>query len=136
MKKFILITFVLSLSTAFSISIPEKIIGQYQAEIPSFEFEDNGRTVHAAGYTLNLLLREDYMWYKTDMLEFYGEYTDLKEKGDIFDVSIAVSNDLSIDFDLDISYNKKTGSLAVKGMKGLPEVELTKRREIKVNKKK
>ena len=110
-------------------------MGQYQAEVPAFEFEDNGHTVQASGYTLSIVLREDYMWYRTEMLEFYGEYTELKEEKDIIDVSIALSNDLSIDFDLDISYNKRTGALAIRGLKGVPEIQMSKQ-EIKVLHKK
>lgn len=135
MKKILLFTFVFSFFTAFSVSIPKKLIGQYQTLVPAFEFEDNGHTVQASSYTLNLILREDYMWYRTEMLEFYGEYTELVEEGDIIDVSIALSNDLSIDFDIDISYNKKTGAIAVKGLKGVPELEMIKK-EIKVVQKK
>ena len=69
------------------------------------------------------------------MLELYGEYTNLVEKGPLVDVDIAVSNDLSIKFDFGITYNKKTGAVSIKGLKGVPEMSLNKK-EIQISKNK
>ena len=48
------------------------------------------------------------------------------ENGDNLDLDITVSNDLSIKFDLGVSYNTKTGLIALKGLKGLPELKMHK----------
>ena len=134
MKKALLIfTLMLSIS-ASALNIPKKIIGQYDAEVPAFEFEDNGHTVHASAYTLSLILREDYLVYKTEHLEFNGVYKAVKDNGPLVDIDVAISNSISIDFDLDLQVNKKTGSIAIKGLKGVPEVTAIKR-EISVKRK-
>ena len=136
MKKALLAaTFILSISlSALSLNIPKKLMGQYDAEVPAFEFEDNGRTLKASGYTISLILKEEFMLYKTGILNFHGEYTDVAEKGDIIDIDVAITNEISIKFDIGLSVNKKTGLIAITGLHGVPPVT-AKKREIVINKK-
>lgn len=134
MKKALFLTFLFTTTLSFSFAIPKKLIGRYETHIPDFEFQDNGRTVQAAGYNIAISLKEDYLWYYCGNLEFYGTFTKASESGDLVDISVNVSNDLSVQFDLELSLNKKTKSIAVKGLKGIPEVNLYKR-EIVVKRK-
>lgn len=119
---------------ASAISIPKRLIGEYEASVPAFTFDDNGHTVQAAASTMSIILREDYLWYKTGMFQFYGEYQEVVEEGDFINVAVLLSNDLSVDFDMGLIINKKTGQIAVKGLTGVPEVSLEKR-QITVHKK-
>ena len=135
MKKALLFTVLfLSMSWAtHALKIPKKIIGQYQAEVPDFDFEDNGRTVHASGYTLSLILKEEFMLYKSGILELQGSYKSLSENGGLIDLAVEISDNVAIEFDLGLTIDKKTGSIAVSGLKGLPEITLHKK-EIQVEK--
>ena len=134
MKKVVLIAFLFCVTSAFSIAIPKKYLGQYDTEVPAFEFEDNGHTVTAGAYTMSIVLQEEYMWYQCGKLRFYGEYLELKDEGEVMDINVEVSNTISIGFDIDISINKNSGAVAVKGLKGLPNLAM-KKREIVVTKK-
>ena len=108
-------------------TVPKKIQGQYQAEVPGFEFEDNNRTIKTAPYQVTLTLKEDYLWYLCGSIKFYGTYTSVVEKDNIINVKVNISNDMSINFDMDLSVDKKSRSLIISGLKGVPITELPKR---------
>ena len=127
MKRIILLVCILWVTNAFSHSIPKKFIGQYDAEVPAFEFEDNGHTVYASAYTLSIILREDYLWYETEMFKFFGEFKNFEENKDHCNIAVDVSNDLSMNFDFDLHINKKSGDVAISGLTGVPVLELQKR---------
>lgn len=134
MKALFLLTFLLSATYSFSYIIPKKLLGKYETNVPDFEFEDNGRIVKASGYNLTINIREDYLWYYCGDIEFYGAFTQTSEDEDQVAISVNVSNNFSIGFDLELSLNKRTKSIAIKGLTGFLEVILEKR-EIVVTKK-
>lgn len=134
-KAFLTVTIITFISfIGFSLNIPKKLMGQYDAEVPSFEFEDKGRTVKASAYTISLILKEDFMWYKTGSLKFLGVYQDAVENGDLLDIDVEITNEVSITFDIALSVNKKTGSIAISGLTGVPTLTAQKR-EIVLKKK-
>ena len=126
MKILLFLTFLLSTTLSFSFVIPEKLLGRYETQVPDFEFENNGQTIKAAAYNVAVTLREDYLWYHCGDLKFYGVFTDAIENDEQIDIHARVSNDLSIEFDFELSINKKTKSLALRGLKGIPELTLHK----------
>ena len=134
-KTALLALFVCATSAAFSIAIPKKLTGQYDAEIPSFEFEDNDRTLQASAYNISLALHMDYLWYYCGEIKFYGEYNSLTDDGENTNVGIAISNDYSVSFNMELSVNNKTHDFVLKGLKGVPETTLVKRK-IHLEKKK
>lgn len=134
MKTLLSLTLLLCTSLSFSFEIPKKLLGRYETHIPDFEFQDNGRTVQASGYNIAIALREDYLWYYCGSLQFFGVFTQTSEDDENLDISVNVSNDLSIAFNFDLSLNKKTRSIAITGLTGIPEVTL-KKHEISVTRK-
>lgn len=134
MKNLTLLTFLLCTTLSYSFEIPNKLLGRYETTIPDFEFEDNGHTVQAAGYNLAVVLRENYLWYHCGSMQLYGTFTETAENEDNLDIKVNVSNDISISFDFDLSINKKTKSIAITGLKGLPELNMRKH-QIQVTKK-
>lgn len=134
-KAFVFAALFISISfSGFSLNIPKKILGQYDAEVPAFEFEDNGRTLKASGYTISLVLKEEFMWYQTGTLKFLGEYKEVVEDGELVDIDVEITNEISIKFDIELVVNKKTGSVAINGLKGVPPVT-AKKSEIVITKK-
>lgn len=129
--KFILLTSAMFIAiTATSVTIPKKLVGQYDAEVPAFEFEENGEVRQASGFMLSILLRESNFLYRAGSLEYKGEYNEINQNGSIIDMKVTVSSSASRSFDLDFVYDKKSKSLAVHGIKGLDEVKCEKKEEV------
>ena len=122
MKKTLLFCALLFAFSASSITIPKKVIGQYDAEVPDFEFEENGQTKKAAGFLLSIKLRETNLLYRMGTMEYSGTYTEVLQKGGFVDIKVNVTNNNSLEFDLDLKWDKKTKTLSVKGIKGIEEV--------------
>ena len=116
------------------INVPKKVVGQYEADIPDFEFEENGETKHATGFLLSIFLRENDLLYRAGSLEFKGKYTDVSQNGQYVDMKVNLFNNSSVTFDLDLIFDKKTNQLAVHGIKGIEEV-VCGRRQVTVEKK-
>jgi hypothetical protein len=130
MKKALLLLALVVVANAFSLTVPKKIMGQYDAEIPAFDFEDNGQVRHASAYSVSILLRENYMWYRCGSMKFRGDYTEIVENGPLLDIQVGISNESSIAFDLEIIIDRRTNSLVLKGLKGLDVVKLDKKQII------
>ena len=121
--------------SATSITIPKKVIGQYDAEVPDFEFEENGQTKRAAGFTLSILLRETNLLYRMGTMEYSGTYTEVVQKGAFVDMKVNIKSNSTLEFDLDLKWDKKSKTLAVKGIKGIDEVVCNKKEEVAVKNK-
>lgn len=135
MKKLFLAFMLLTTLAHASIEIPKKILGEYQAVVPAFEFEDeNHEKVQASSYVINIHLKSNHLLYKMGDLEMKGLYSELNEDGKFIDLAVNITNNVSIDFDLDLNINKKTGEIRMYGLKGVPEAKLEKK-EIKKEKK-
>ena len=135
MKNFLLACAMLIAITATSVNIPKKLVGQYDAEVPAFEFKENGEVKQASGFLLSILLRESSFLYRAGSLEYKGVYNEVNQNGSLVDMQVTVSNSASLSFDLDFVYDKKSNSLAVYGIKGLEQVNCEKK-EVVVEKNK
>ncbi|MBD3639039.1 MAG: hypothetical protein HUJ25_16915 [Crocinitomicaceae bacterium] len=108
------------------VSIPKKIAGQYFAEAESFQFEDNEHTVEASSYDVTVILRDEYMWYTVGNMKLFGSYNSVEDKGGLVTIKATVSNDISIEFDVEMIVDKKKDTLIIKGTNGTPDTKLEK----------
>lgn len=134
MKNFLLIFAMLFAFSATSVNIPKKLVGQYDADVPAFEFEENGEVRQASGFKLSILLRESSFLYRAGSIDYKGVYNEVNQNGSVIDMKVTVSSSASLSFDLDFIYDKKSNSLSVHGIKGLDEVKCEKK-EVVVEKK-
>lgn len=129
MKRLSLLMLIFIATSASAFTLPKKILGQYDAEIPPFQFEEDGEIIQASGYTVSILLRETYMWYRAGNMKFRGSYESVVEDGALVDIKVNVSNKSSVAFPLEMIVNKKTKSLILKGLKGVNQVKLDKKED-------
>lgn len=129
MKRLVFLLAIVFATSASAFTLPKKILGQYDADIPPFQFEEDGEIVQASGYSVSILLRDTYMWYRAGNMKFRGTYSSVVEEGQLVDIKVEVSNKSSVAFPLELIVNKKTKSLILKGLKGIDQVQLEKKEE-------
>ena len=120
--------------SAHSNDLPKYCYGQYDAVMPAFEFEDNDRVHQASAYNLSIKLTPGIVFYQCGLLGFTGTYSNVDQVKDEVSMLVSITNSISIDFDFNISVNKKTRALKISGLNGLPETRLAKR-EISIKRK-
>lgn len=118
----------------YSNDLPKFCFGQYDAVVPSFQFEDNNKVLTASAYKLSIKLTPGVVHYQCGSLGFTGTYSEVDQVKDEVSMLVSISNSISIDFDFNITVNKKTQALKVFGLKGVPATQLAKR-EITIKKK-
>jgi len=134
MKK-ALLTLVLFVSIAAnSTDLPKVCLGQYEAKVPAFEFVDNNNTIKASAYDVKLVLFEDHIKYYCGEIELTGFYESVEDSSGEVNMAVTVTNSISIDFDFNLLLDKKTKSLKIIGLNGVPEAQLPKR-QIKLTRK-
>lgn len=127
MNKLVLLLVLFTVNVAFSNEVPKKALGQYEATVPSFEFVDNGHKLTASAYDVQITLKPNYMWYQCGSILLRGDYFQVNQDGDLVEIKTKVSNDVSIEFDMGLEVNQKTGSIVIKDLIGVPETKLVKR---------
>jgi hypothetical protein len=124
-------TFLFTLSfialNGFAIEIPKKLLGEYYAEVSSYDFEHNDRDLKASSHIIRIILKEDAVWYQSGKLTLEGDYKEVKTEGQNVLFDINVSNSKSINFDFNLNVNKKTGEAFLSGLKGVPDTKMRKR---------
>ena len=133
LKQLLLCLSLLSL-TAFSNTLPKKLVGQYEAIVPAFTFEYQNKELKAAAYQVSVILKSEFMIYRCGQLEFEGTYAKVDETAENVSLGIHIMNGRSVMFDFGIDIDPKTKTMMIKGLKGVPEAQLTPR-EILLTKK-
>lgn len=113
--------------SANSNDLPKYCYGQYEALMPAFQFEHNDKVHAASAYSLGIKLTPEQVFYKCGKLSFTGVYSNVNQEKNDISMMISISNNASIEFDFNISLNKKSKTLRIFGLKGMPDAELAKR---------
>ncbi|MEX1002293.1 MAG: hypothetical protein WDZ35_09290 [Crocinitomicaceae bacterium] len=112
---------------SFSLELPKQLLGHYESEVPAFEFEYQNKKMKASTHHVSLYLKENSLRYSCGKLDFYGSYTEIIEGENILELAVNITNDHSVDFDFGLKIDKKTRTLIITGLKGVPEMQLNKR---------
>ncbi|OIQ37677.1 MAG: hypothetical protein BM555_00355 [Crocinitomix sp. MedPE-SWsnd] len=134
MNKALLIFALFASIVANSTVVPKVCLGQYEAKIPAFEFVDNDKTIKASAYDVKLVLFYDHIKYYCGEIELLGFYESVEDSSGEVNMAVTVTNSISIGFDFNLLLDKKTKSLKITGLNGVPEAQLSKR-QIKLTKK-
>ena len=126
MKKALIILSVFTAINANSTDLPKVCLGQYETKVPAFEFVQNDMLIKASSYNVKLVLFKDYLKYFCGSMEFTGFYEEIDDSSDEVNLSVSITNNISVDFDFELLLNKKTKSIQISGLKGVPVTKLPK----------
>ena len=124
MRKALSLLLVLSSLSSLAFDIPTSLHGEYKAEVPGFEFECQDKIYKASSYNVSLYLKSNSLRYMCGEIEFFGTYTNVIQGDNLLQLSVNVSNDASVAFDLGLKIFKKNQTILLTGLKGVPEVLL------------
>lgn len=125
-KAALLFLFILAFNVK-SNDLPKVCYGQYEAVMPAFEFMNNDKMYKASSYKVSIKLSPDVVYYKCGRLNFVGTYSNVGQLKDEVSMIVNISNSISVDFNFNVTVNKKTNNLKISGLKGLPETQMVKR---------
>ncbi|MFT4599911.1 MAG: hypothetical protein ACI857_000078 [Arenicella sp.] len=134
MKKALFLIAILAANVANSTDLPKICLGQYETEVPAFEFVKNDQLIKASAYDVKLVLFKDHLSYFCGSIEFTGFYDMIENSADEVNMNISVTNSISVDFDFELLLDKKSKTMKMFGLKGVPEMSIPKR-QIKLTKK-
>lgn len=127
MIKTIFLSFAFVALNCLAFEIPEKFLGEYQAEIDAYKFQHDDDYHRAAAHNIRVILKESEVWYQSGKLTLQGSYKNVVKEGADYFFDINVSNSKSVNFDFNLTINKKTGLVMLKGLKGVPDTRMTKK---------
>ena len=82
--------------------------------------------MQASGYNVQIYLKDNSLIYQCGNLKFKGVYTDLIESKNMLVIDVNITNQKSIDFKFRLNVDKKSETILMTGLSGVPETNMQK----------
>ena len=127
MKRAVILTLCFFAFVANSTDLPKGLVGQYYEEMEAFSFVHNDIELSASSQDIEVLFTEKGVLYSSGTLEYRGEYQFVAQDDKKYVIKTKMSNDLSMSFEINLVYDKKTKTVVIAGKNGIPDAFLEKK---------
>lgn len=121
---FTLFSLVILTTSVSAAKLPSKAIGKYKGEKPAYTAVKNEVEISIAEQHVFVGISESLLVFKIGKLTLSGAYSVIKIDGGNYSIKANLTNEKSIDFNLEFLWNKKTIILTLVGTNGEPDTRL------------
>lgn len=124
-KSFFLILFLLPLFVS-SQTLPKDCYGFYAGEMVAYTVMKNDVEMNIEKHDVEVHVTDQFVSYTSGNLMLKGTYTFLKQTGSQYLIKAVLTNGKSVNYELDLLWDKKQKSLFLAGKNGEPDLLLEK----------
>ena len=114
----------LSSTIALADNVPAKAIGKYAGVKPAYTAVKNDVEISIEEQDVFITISESLVFYSLGTLSLSGAYTAIKLEGGNYSIKATLTNEKSLNWDLEMLWSKKTKNLTIIGKNGEPDVTL------------
>ena len=114
----------LTSTLALADNLPGKAFGKYAGVKPAYTAETNGIEISIEEQDVFVTITENMVFYTLGSLSLSGPYSAIKIEGGNYSIKAALTNEKSLNWDLELLWSKKTKNLTIIGKNGEPDATL------------
>ncbi|MCH2235800.1 MAG: hypothetical protein MK078_16285 [Crocinitomicaceae bacterium] len=116
--------FLLSSSVTLADNLPSKALGKYAGEKPAYTAVKHDVEISIEEQDVFVTISENTLYYTLGKLSLSGPYSAIKLEGGNYSIKANLTNEKSLNFDLELLWSKKTKNLTILGKNGEPDTTL------------